>query len=78
MVAGVIVGISSALLWTAQGSIMLAYPTEAQKGLYISVFWVILNMGSIVGSAIALGQNFDSKEDGGTFEQRGIPIHRRV
>lgn len=78
MVAGVIVGISSALLWTAQGSIMLAYPTEAQKGLYISIFWVILNMGSIVGSAIALGQNFDSKEDGGKFEQRGILIHRRV
>ena len=40
---------------------MMSYPTEAQKGLYISIFWVILNMGSIVGSAITLGQNFSSK-----------------
>jgi hypothetical protein len=59
--AGVILGVSAGLLWTAQGSIMLAYPTEGQKGVYISVFWAIFNLGGVVGAAVSLGQNFHSK-----------------
>ncbi|KIJ67802.1 hypothetical protein HYDPIDRAFT_25272 [Hydnomerulius pinastri MD-312] len=34
--AGAILGVSSAFLWTAQGSLMLAYATEAQKGTFIA------------------------------------------
>ncbi len=40
---------------------MLAYPTEAQKGRFISIFWSIFNLGAVVGSAVALGQNIHSK-----------------
>lgn len=39
---------------------MMAYPTEAQKGMYISIFWAIFNLGGVVGSAVAFGSNFKS------------------
>ncbi|KAN0087960.1 Major facilitator superfamily domain containing protein [Tylopilus felleus] len=58
--AGALLGICAALLWTAQGSLMMAYPTEAQKGLYIGIFWAIFNLGGVVGSAVAFGQNYNS------------------
>ncbi|KAG8715288.1 hypothetical protein FRC11_004798 [Ceratobasidium sp. 423] len=53
-----ILGLCAGLLWAAQGSLMLAYPTESNKGLYISVFWSIFNLGAVVGASVALGQNF--------------------
>ncbi|KAK7468386.1 hypothetical protein VKT23_002902 [Stygiomarasmius scandens] len=61
IVAGAILGFCAALLWAAQGALMLAYPTEAEKGKFIAVFWAIFNMGGVVGAAVSLGQNFHSK-----------------
>ncbi|PPQ97669.1 hypothetical protein CVT26_002481 [Gymnopilus dilepis] len=58
--AGAILGICAGLLWTAQGSLMLAYPTEDQKGKFIGIFWAIFNLGAVVGAAVPLGQNFHS------------------
>ncbi|GAW02736.1 duf895 domain membrane protein [Lentinula edodes] len=58
--AGAILGICAGLLWAAQGSLMLAYPTEAEKGKYIAIFWAIFNLGGVVGSAVALGTNFNN------------------
>jgi hypothetical protein len=37
-----LVGVCAGLLWTAQGSLMLAYATEARKGMYTATFWSIL------------------------------------
>lgn len=59
--AGAVLGICAGLLWTAQGSLMLAYPTEDQKGKFIGVFWAIFNLGAVVGASVSLGQNFHSK-----------------
>ncbi|KAG9221485.1 hypothetical protein CCMSSC00406_0009921 [Pleurotus cornucopiae] len=59
--AGAILGICAGLLWAAQGSLMLAYPTESEKGKYISIFWGIFNLGGVVGAAVSLGQNFHSE-----------------
>lgn len=59
--AGAILGICAGLLWTAQGSLMLAYPTEIQKGRFISVFWAIFNLGGVVGASVSLGTNFHSQ-----------------
>ena len=39
---------------------MLSYCTEAQKGLFISIFWAIFNLGAVVGSVVSFGQNFRS------------------
>jgi hypothetical protein len=58
--SGAILGISAGLLWTAQGSLMLAYPTEGQKGRFVGVFWTIFNLGGVVGASVMLGQNFHS------------------
>ncbi|SJX65774.1 uncharacterized protein SRS1_16330 [Sporisorium reilianum f. sp. reilianum] len=58
--AGAILGICASLLWTAQGALMLAYPTESQKGRFISVFWVIFNLGAVLGSSIELGLTYNS------------------
>lgn len=55
ILAGGILGITAALLWSAQGSIMMAYPLEKDKGRSFTLFWAIFQMGTIVGSAIALG-----------------------
>jgi hypothetical protein len=43
--AGALLGVCAGLLWTAQGSLMLAYATEATKGRYIATFWIIFNLG---------------------------------
>ncbi|KAF8202832.1 MFS general substrate transporter [Pholiota molesta] len=59
--AGAILGICAGLLWTAQGSLMLAYATEGQKGVFIGIFWGIFNLGAVVGAAVSLGENIQNK-----------------
>jgi len=59
--AGALLGLCAGLLWTAQGSLMLAYPTEDQKGKSIGIFWSIFNLGGVVGAAVSLGRNFHSE-----------------
>jgi len=61
--AGAILGVCAGLLWTAQGSLMMAYPTEDQKGRFIAIFWGIFNLGAVVGASVALGQNYNSTAD---------------
>jgi sugar phosphate permease len=58
--SGAVLGVSAALSWTAQSSLMLAYPTESQKGLFISIFWSMYNMGGVIGAIMPLGANFHS------------------
>ncbi|KAI0843651.1 MFS general substrate transporter [Hypoxylon sp. FL0890] len=62
--AGAFLGLCAGLLWTAQGAIMMAYPPEESKGRYISWFWIIFNLGAVIGSLIPLGQNINNS--GGT------------
>ncbi|KAI0317919.1 MFS general substrate transporter [Amylostereum chailletii] len=68
--AGAVLGICAGLLWTAQGSLMLAYPTESQKGRFIGIFWAIFNLGGVVGASVSFGRNFHSRAnevDNGTY-----------
>jgi hypothetical protein len=51
--AGALLGVCAALLWTAQGTIMLSYPFEAQKGKYFAWFWTIFNLGGVIGSLVS-------------------------
>ena len=39
---------------------MMSYPPEHKKGRYISYFWIIFNLGAVIGSLIPLGQNINS------------------
>ena len=47
--AGAILGICAGMLWAAQGAIMMSYPPEQSKGKYISWFWMIFNLGAVIG-----------------------------
>ncbi|KAL0934417.1 major facilitator superfamily transporter [Colletotrichum truncatum] len=55
--AGAFLGVCAGLLWTGQGAIMMSYPTEKEKGRYISWFWMIFNLGAVIGALIPLGEN---------------------
>ena len=58
--AGALLGVCAGLLWTAQGAIMMSYPPEQSKGKYIGWFWMIFNLGAVIGSLIPLGQNINT------------------
>ncbi|THG93485.1 hypothetical protein EW026_g7763 [Hermanssonia centrifuga] len=57
--AGAMLGITAALLWSAQGSIMMSYPLEKDKGKAFAIFWAIFQFGSFIGSVIALAINIE-------------------
>lgn len=52
--AGALLGVCAGLLWCAQGAIMMSYPSEASKGRYISWFWMIFNLGAVIGSLVCV------------------------
>ncbi|KAK4695678.1 hypothetical protein P7C71_g2106, partial [Lecanoromycetidae sp. Uapishka_2] len=48
--SGAVLGVCAGMLWAAQGAIMMSYPHERNKGKYISWFWMIFNLGGLIGS----------------------------
>ncbi|GAB7364591.1 hypothetical protein MBLNU230_g5397t1 [Neophaeotheca triangularis] len=58
--AGFFLGCCAGILWSAQGAIMMAYPPENSKGRYIAWFWIIFNLGGVIGSLVPLGQNINT------------------
>ena len=47
---------------------MMSYPSEGSKGRYISWFWMIFNLGGVIGSLVPLGQNIHSDFAGGVSD----------
>jgi len=60
ILAGAILGFTAALLWSAQGSIMMSYPLEKDKGKAFGIFWAIFQFGALIGALIALAINIRS------------------
>lgn len=60
-----VLGACAGLLWTAQGQVVMAYPTADTKGRYLSVFWTIFNAGATLGGLLAFLANLKVGEDGG-------------
>jgi MFS family permease len=50
--AGALLGVCAGLLWCAQGTVMMSYPLEEQKGKFIAFFWVVFNLGGVIGSLV--------------------------
>lgn len=50
--AGALLGVCAGLLWCAQGAVMMSYPHENEKGKFILIFWVIFNLGGVIGSLV--------------------------
>lgn len=61
LLAAALNGIGAALLWTAQGQLCMAYPTDSTRGLYLGVFWIIFNFGGVVGGLVSLISNLNSE-----------------
>jgi MFS family permease len=59
--AGALLGACAGLLWTAQGAVMMAYPPEAAKGRYISWFWMIFNLGAVIGGLVSTPSSTSSQ-----------------
>ncbi|KAF8252201.1 MFS general substrate transporter [Wilcoxina mikolae CBS 423.85] len=59
--SGALLGVCAAFLWCAQGTVMMSYPTESEKGRYIGLFWGIFNLGAVIGSCIPIGDNWLNK-----------------
>jgi hypothetical protein len=55
--AGAWLGVCAGILWSAQGAIMMSYPPEQSKGRYISWFWMIFNLGAVIGSLVSHASN---------------------
>lgn len=64
IIAGALNGVGAAMLWTGQGAIMMAYPTEQEKGRYIGYFWAVFNAGSVCGSVIGFVINYKTVKKG--------------
>lgn len=53
-------GLSAAFLWVAERVGIVAYASEDKKGLYVAIFWTVYQVGTMVGSAIPVGQNWNA------------------
>jgi MFS family permease len=60
VLAGAINGVGAGLLWTAQGTLIMSYPTQELTGSYVAVFWVIFNSGAVVGGLVSFALNYHS------------------
>lgn len=70
VLAAAVNGVSAGLLWTAQGQLCLAYPTKPLKGTYFALFWLVFNVGGVVGGLITFSSNYSSEAavaSGATF-----------
>ncbi|KAJ2880410.1 hypothetical protein H4R27_004739 [Coemansia aciculifera] len=61
--AGGLLGVGAGILWAAQGMIMVSYPREEEKAHYIAVFWIVFNLGGVVGGILPFAINYHSDTD---------------
>ena len=57
--AGAINGVGAGLLWTAQGALVMAYPSAESKGRLFGLFWAVFNLGGVFGGLLWMGMNFE-------------------
>ncbi|KAJ1672933.1 hypothetical protein EV182_006205, partial [Spiromyces aspiralis] len=56
--SGALLGAGAGVFWTAQGMIMMSYPREQEKGMFITIFWVIFNLGGVIGGIVPFVINY--------------------
>ncbi|KKZ62403.1 hypothetical protein EMCG_03179 [[Emmonsia] crescens] len=59
---GALLGACAGCLWCAQGAVMMSYPDEKSKGKFISWFWIIFNLGGVIGGLVPLFQTLKNPE----------------
>merc|ERR1712048_816249 len=58
-----LVGVGAGLLWAGNGAMLLTYPTKDLTAAYVSTFWVIFNLGAVIGGFQAFLTNMHAKPD---------------
>ncbi|KAK9764122.1 hypothetical protein K7432_008631 [Basidiobolus ranarum] len=53
-IGAVIEGFGASMSWAAAGTILMAYPTENQKGRFFGIFWILFNLGSLIAGFLPL------------------------
>eukprot|EP01134_Creolimax_fragrantissima_P005255 CFRG5255T1 len=56
--AGGILGVGAGLFWTSQGSIVLLYSLPSNRGSYLSMFWIIFQLGGMLGGLMSFIMNY--------------------
>ncbi|KAJ1951971.1 hypothetical protein IWQ62_006327, partial [Dispira parvispora] len=51
-IAGAYFGLANPIFWTAQGTLMLTYPTEQNKGKYITTFFLGFSACGVIGGLL--------------------------
>jgi len=59
-----LVGFGAALMWSGNGAMLLSYPTEFRRASYISTFWVIFNLGAVIGGLQSFVTNLGTPSTG--------------
>eukprot|EP00518_Triparma_eleuthera_P008779 CAMPEP_0182478344 /NCGR_PEP_ID=MMETSP1319-20130603/32348_1 /TAXON_ID=172717 /ORGANISM="Bolidomonas pacifica, Strain RCC208" /LENGTH=450 /DNA_ID=CAMNT_0024679671 /DNA_START=204 /DNA_END=1553 /DNA_ORIENTATION=- len=66
ILGGVSCGLGAALLWTAQGRLIMQYSDGTDNGHLFSIFWALFNLSSLVGGLLTFfyfGTGSDADDD---------------
>eukprot|EP00122_Pirum_gemmata_P013964 Pgem_evm1s13009 len=55
IVSAACLGVGAGLFWTSQGAMMLSYSTHDKKGQFTAIFWMIFNLGGVLGGLLTFG-----------------------
>ncbi|KAF4675333.1 DUF895 domain membrane protein [Perkinsus chesapeaki] len=71
VLSGALLGVGAALLWTAQGAVMMSYAAPGERGQYIGEFWLVFNLGGFLGGVLQFFINYSgvqtSSSNGWTY-----------
>ena len=57
--AGALNGVCAGLLWVANGVLLYTYAGVDGRGFLFGVFWVVFNLGAVVGGVLSFAENFE-------------------
>eukprot|EP00445_Apocalathium_hangoei_P075234 CAMPEP_0204153938 /NCGR_PEP_ID=MMETSP0361-20130328/28290_1 /ASSEMBLY_ACC=CAM_ASM_000343 /TAXON_ID=268821 /ORGANISM="Scrippsiella Hangoei, Strain SHTV-5" /LENGTH=278 /DNA_ID=CAMNT_0051109129 /DNA_START=56 /DNA_END=889 /DNA_ORIENTATION=+ len=72
--AGVFLGLTAGLLWTAQGQLMMSYPEKSRVGRFVAIFWGIFNSGAVLGCLMSFSINLGNSAEGQAASSGGSAL----
>lgn len=57
-------GVGASMLWASEAAIAVGYPEDAKRGRYVGIWMCIRQLGPLVGGAISLALNVETKSTG--------------
>ena len=75
ILGGISCGLGAALLWTAQGRLIMQYSDGTDNGHLFSIFWALFNMSALVGGLLTFfyfGNSSDSDDDASSTDGSAV------